>query len=69
MAKLTDEQKKLFVEWIKEHLMSRKVVPNDEGNEDALIYNIVHNILDGPDFAPYNYESEQDKELASWNMR
>ena len=68
MIELTDDQKRLFVEWVKNDLQSYKVIPRDEGNEDALIYNIVHNIMDGPDFRPYNYEPEQDKEIKSYAL-
>ena len=40
------------------------VVPNDEGNGDALLYNLVHLLYN--DDQKYNYEPEQDKEIEFW---
>jgi hypothetical protein len=68
MVELTDAAKKHFAEWVKKELQSYKVVPADEGNENALIYNIVHNIIDGPGFDAYDYKPEQDAEIESWGL-
>ncbi len=40
-----------------------QVVPNDEGNQPALVYNLVHLLQDGPRFKPYAYLPAQDEEL------
>lgn len=37
-------------------------MPADEGNEDALIYNLFHLLKDGPDFECYNYLPQQEEE-------
>jgi hypothetical protein len=66
MIILSTEEKARFEQWIIENV-SEKVVPNDEGNNLALIFNLVH-LLRG-DGQTYNYLLEQDTEIESWNVR
>lgn len=37
-----------------------RVVPNDEGNEEGLIFNLVQLLRHGPDAPRYAYLPEQD---------
>jgi hypothetical protein len=50
------------VAWIIENV-DASVIPADEGNDTALVYNLVHLAMDGEGFRPYNYEPEQDDEI------
>lgn len=50
------------IEWIVKNVTS-DVVPGDEGNEDALVYNLVHLAAYGSGFRHYNYEPEQNAEI------
>ena len=63
----------IIVAWIKETVAYHEVVPMDESNSEALIYNLVHLAQDGDDYeegsyGPYNYEPHQDAEIKSWNI-
>jgi hypothetical protein len=62
---MTSEDRAKIEAWILNEV-SAAVVPSDEGNEEALIYNLIHLLRDGRDFEPYSYKPEQDAELASW---
>ena len=53
----------IFEDWVINNIDST-VVPADEGNSEALIYNIIHRLRG--DGKIYNYEEEQKRELASW---
>ncbi len=64
MIELTDEEKARFVRWVIENLDDR-IVPGDEGNGDALVYNIVHMICGDRD--RYHYRTDQDLEIARWH--
>jgi len=57
---LTNEEKLLFEQWIIENV-NETIVPGDEGNEAALVYNLVH-LLRG-DCKKYDYSPNQDYEL------
>lgn len=57
---LTTQDIRKFEEWIIENI-DETVVPNDEGNADALVYNLIH-LLRG-DNRKYDYQPEQDKEI------
>jgi len=59
--------KQELIEWIKENIDSTDI-PNDEGNSDALIYNLVHLALDGKGYKKYKYLPEQDEEIESWHL-
>ncbi len=65
MIKLTSEEKYKFKMYL---IQNRywKIVPSDEGNDDALLYNLIHLIDDGKDFEPYSYLPKQDKEILSF---
>ncbi len=65
MTVLTPWQRKLFEQWAIETI-DETVVPGDEGNSQALVYNIVH-LIRG-DGLKYNYLDEQDRELESWGI-
>lgn len=47
------------------HVLPR-IAEGDEGNDHALLYNLVHLLTNGPDFKQYNYEPEQDVEIKQW---
>jgi len=62
---LTKDDKIKFEKWIIENI-DEMVVPSDEGNGDALIYNLVH-LIRG-DNRRYDYKPNQDDELKSWGL-
>lgn len=62
---LTSEDIKKFEAWIIANVNDR-VVPGDEGNSEALIFNLVH--LVRGDGERYNYLPHQDKEIESWGL-
>lgn len=64
MIKLTNEEKVRFGRWVIENIDAR-IVPGDEGNSDALVYNIVHLIYGNSD--RYHYKPDQDLEIARWH--
>lgn len=66
MVCLTEEEKYKFTEWIIQNVSNNieKIIPMDEGNEWALIYNLVHFIKG--DGLVYNYLPEQDEEISNW---
>jgi hypothetical protein len=45
-----------------------RVVPSDEGNGDALKYNLIHLLRDGPAYRRYEYADDQDAEIAAWGL-
>lgn len=51
-----------IIEWIIKNVSS-DVVPADEGNGDALVYNLVHLAAYSSGFRHYDYEPEQDAEI------
>jgi hypothetical protein len=59
------EQSELFEQWIIKNV-EESVVPSDEGNGPALVYNLVH-LLRGTG-KTYNYLPDQDEELRSWGI-
>ena len=68
LAEVPDEVKtEIIVAWILENVDSSDV-PADEGNDEALIYNLVHLARDGVAYEPYAYKPHQDKEIKSWDM-
>lgn len=61
---VTDAIKKaIVINWILQNV-DESVVPNDEGNGGALVYNLVH--LAMKDGKEYHYGPEQDEELEEW---
>jgi hypothetical protein len=62
---LTDEQKELFKRWIIENV-DDNVVPGDEGDGDALAYNLIQLLYYGNAGKMYSYQSRQDKVIKSW---
>jgi len=65
MMKLSDIEKTRFEQWVKENV-TEQVVPSDEGNSNALIYNLVHLIRGDKDH--YCYGKKQDEEIKSWRI-
>jgi hypothetical protein len=63
---LTYAERERFEIWILEHV-NTKVVPSDEGNENGLIYNLIH-LLRG-DGLEYIFTEEQDREVESLRQR
>jgi hypothetical protein len=51
----------LIERWIVRNVDAFQVVPVDEGNTEALVYNLVQLLRHGDSFKPYTYEPEQDK--------
>lgn len=65
--RLTNIQQQIFEEWVVEHLYRlRDVVPDDEGNQDALIYNLVQAIRGSRD--RYKGREDQDAEISTWHL-
>ena len=62
---LSRDERVVFERWIMDNV-DETVVPNDEGDKGALIYNLVH-LLRG-DGKKYKYLSEQDDELKRWGV-
>jgi len=60
---LNQTQKEVFEKWVIKNI-NENVVPIDEGNGGALVYNIVH-LIRG-DGKKYNYSREQDEEIKLW---
>jgi len=60
-------ERKACEKWIIENVTA-KDVPNDGGNSEALIFNLVHLLRDGPDYDHYDYQAHQDAELRSWGV-
>jgi len=52
----------ILVKWIVQNV-SANDVPGDEGNGEGLIYNLVHHVLEGPDYRHFDYEPEQNLEI------
>jgi hypothetical protein len=61
---LTEAEKQRFIRWVIENLDGAAIVPSDEGNDRALLYNIVHWIRGDDD--KYDYKPEQDAEIQSF---
>jgi len=57
---LTQEEKDTFIKWVIENINS-DVIPEDEGDSKALIFNIIHRI--NGDKETYNYLRHQDEEM------
>lgn len=62
---LADREKEIVVRWIIDNVDS-SVVPLDEGNGDALIYNLVGLARHGPGYRPWDYADDQQREVDSW---
>ena len=62
---LTKDQKDSFEKWLIENI-DETIVPSDEGNVDAMIFNLVH--LVRGDGEKYDYKPHQDKELELWGF-
>jgi hypothetical protein len=56
----------LIARWIMTHV-DETVVPPDEGNGDALRYNLIHLLREGRNYRRYNYEPDQDNEISSYD--
>ncbi len=65
---MTDEQKEVFKRWIIENV-DDTVVPADEGNGDALAYNLIQRLYHGQNAKLYNYEPWQDEEIKTWGRK
>ena len=65
---LNEEQIKLIERWIVCNVTER-VVPLDEGNPDALIYNLVALLREGKGFVEYDYTPEQNDALHELERR
>lgn len=62
---LTDEEKIRFSQWVIENI-DANIVPCDEGNSEALVFNLVHAIRG--DHEQYDYQDHQDEEVRSWGF-
>lgn len=65
MEQLSSDDKAKFERWIIENV-DETVVPRDEGNDAALIYNLVH-LLRG-DKTKWAYKDKQYAELKLWGF-
>ena len=63
MEPLTAEEKRRFEEWIIANITAR-IVPSDEANGEALVFNLVH-LIRG-DGERYQYIPMQDEEINNW---
>jgi len=63
MEPLTAEEKRRFEEWIIANITAR-IVPSDEANGEALVFNLVHLIRGDGEL--YSYTPEQDEEINKW---
>jgi hypothetical protein len=64
---MSPEEKQLIERWIIENV-DASVVPDDEGNTEALIYNLLQLLRhgrDGFEDRKYNYLPEQDAEIST----
>ena len=64
-TELTDAETERFCQWIIAHVDAQDI-PGDEGNTEALVYNLVHKLRDGDDYQRYCYAADQDAEIAQW---
>lgn len=62
---LTEKEKARFCAWVVDHVDER-VVPQDENNGPALIFNLVH--LIAGDGEQYEYKPHQNAELARMGL-
>jgi len=59
---MADDEKEIIRAWIVKNVDDRDV-PGDEGNPDALIYNLVHLLQEGRPYRMYEYQADQDAEI------
>lgn len=64
IASRSDEKQEAIVRWIIRDVDACDV-PQDEGNNKALLYNLVQLARNGRPYTAYNYEQEQDEEIAA----
>lgn len=62
------KERKIFEQWIIENI-DETVVPADEGNGDALAYNIIQVLYYGKKAVMYNYQPQQDEELKAMGRK
>ena len=62
LAKDKQDFKDRLVAWIVDNVDDRDV-PMDEGNSDALIWNLVQLVRHGRPYESYDYKAEQDAEV------
>jgi hypothetical protein len=64
---MTPREQAVFERWVIENV-DDTIVPTDEGNGRALAYNIIQRLRHGRgrEVRLYNYEPDQDAEIASW---
>ena len=60
MAKDLAQHADQLVRWILENV-DETVVPADELNDGALVYNLVHLALHGPGYEKYDYKPDQNE--------
>lgn len=62
---MTQHEKALIEQWILDNV-NETVVPSDEGSAEGLVYNLIHLLRDGKGYRRYNYQPDQDAEIARW---
>ncbi len=62
---MTHEERQMIARWIMNNV-SAEDVPPDEGNSDALRYNLVSLALCDRPYRAYDYKPDQDGELEHW---
>lgn len=65
---MNDLERETIIRWIVQNVDDREV-PLDEGNGDALVYNLVQLARHGRPYEGYHYKEEQDQDINSLFVR
>ena len=65
MAEGSNASQAIIHAWLLKNITA-ECVPADEGNGDALLYNLLATLHDGPHFEPYAYLESQNARLRAW---
>ena len=61
-----EDKKEEIIRWLVRNV-DASLVPGDEGNTEALLYNLIHKVLE--DGKIYSYHKEQDAEIEDYCVR
>lgn len=65
---MTPQEREIFERWIIDNV-DETLVPGDEGNGDALLYNLMQRLRHGKgEEQLYNYLRGQDLEIEAWRF-
>lgn len=62
---MTESERSIVVRWLIENVYASHV-PSDEGNDDALLFNLVSLAIDGDGCQQYEYHEIQDRQVEEW---